>query len=151
MSEQALKFDLKVTEIPVKIGDKDYTLREADARAAMEYRNAALKSFRMGQKGNPEQIVGDGIGGMEPLLVSLCLYEKRDDGSMGRVSEALIRSWPSRVVKSLFEEAKRISDLGEDDSIESLEEQIKDLTERLTELKEKEQTRKNSSEISTAG
>jgi hypothetical protein len=51
-----------------------------------------------------------GLANVEPLLVSLCLF--RENGAP--VLLATVRSWPARVVKSLFEKAKEISDLGEE-------------------------------------
>lgn len=139
---QDLVFDLSFQEVPVVINGEEYVLREASAAAAKEYRNAALKSFKMGLEGRPESIIGDGLAGAEPLLVSLCLFKK---GATNPVGSKFVDALPSRVVKPLFEKAKEISDLGEG------EETVKDLEERIAKLKEAEEMRKNSQKTSSDG
>lgn len=108
--------DLEPTQLPVRIGGKDYALCEANGAAATKYRNESLR--RMKIRDGKATDVGD-LGDLEPLLVSLCLYEATLEGdqvvevSKTKVPIATIASWPARVQKRLFEEAKKISGLDE--------------------------------------
>lgn len=114
---QNLEFDtLEPTRVPVRIGTTKYILQEADEDTATKFRNLATKGMTM-QDG--KMSFGSGLGDMEPFLVSRCLWELNEDGSIRRQApEQLVRSWPSRVVKPIFDEAKRISLLDEQESPE---------------------------------
>lgn len=113
MNTTEMTFDeIDLISIPVRIGGEDYVLREATADAAGKYHDAIIKSTRMADG----KITGsDGLGGVEALLVSCCLYRK-----VGKEEQAVtlteIKRWPTRVVKPLFERVKEISELdGKDD------------------------------------
>ena len=123
-----LSYSLLPTEIPVTIDGKAYVLREASEAAAVQYRDITINGAKM-QDG---KVVGvHGISRAEPTLVSLCLFEKGDKGEVA-VAFATVASWPARVVKDLFENAKRISHLNEEEeTVETLEKQIAALQERL--------------------
>jgi len=72
---EAMDFsDITFQEVPVQIGDKNYTLREATGDAACLYRNAMLRCTKLGPEGKPETVVG--MGDVEPYLVSLCLFNE---------------------------------------------------------------------------
>lgn len=108
MNTEAMTFDeIDLIAVPVKIGGEEFTLREATAEAAGKYHDAIIKSTRM----SDGKITGsDGLGGVEPLLVSLCLFRRK-----GKEEEAVslteVRRWPTRVVKPLFDRIKQISEL----------------------------------------
>lgn len=114
----ALDFDdFTLQEEPVKLFGKNYVLREATGAAACKWRNDIFKSTKLGPDGKPVSV--DGLADSEPNLVSLCLFERYDDGR-GQTRErnvplATIRGWPQRVVKRLFERAKDMSELGMED------------------------------------
>jgi len=111
-----LRFDdLTPTEVPVYLAGKSYILREASGDAACKYRNAMLACTRLGPDGKPSSI--QGMADIEPLLVSMCLYNAEEgDKSFGKcVPLNIIRSWPSRVQKSLYDKVKEISEIGEED------------------------------------
>lgn len=132
--ENGLDFsNLELIELPVKVGDTNYTLREALEATAVIWRNSnmAAATFRDGG------ISGfRGIADSEPLLVSLCLF----DESGNNVKLSVVKGWPARVVKKLFEKAKEISELGE------MEDTIKQLEEKLQKAKETEEAAKNGQE-----
>ena len=155
MSQEKMTFDTKPSHVDVSIDGKDYVLKEASASDAKEFRNAALKSFRFGEDGGPESIVGDGVADADILLVSLCLYEKVENSegetNLIKVKKALVNSWPARVVKGLFEKAKDISDLGEDSDKDSLTKQRDKLSKQIEKLQDKEDLRKNSQETERDG
>jgi hypothetical protein len=146
-SSSALVFnddDLTLVEVPVKIRNEDYILKEADGNVACQYRNASTRCARM----NDGKVTGvDGVADVEPFLVSLCLFKVLSTGARVPVDVKVVRSWPSRIIKPLFDRAKEISKLDEDDSEVSLTEQIKKLNERLTKLRES----KNPTNTTTTG
>lgn len=104
-----------VNEEPVKIRDKDgtvrqYVLREASGGAATRYRNAALSCHLYNDEG---RLVGfKDLASVEPLLVSLCIFEVTDKGEVP-VLKAVVESWPNHVQKQLFERALEMSDIKE--------------------------------------
>ncbi len=109
---EEMNFDLEVVSIPVTIGGEKYELREASGDAACKWRNAILSKAKLGPDGKP-QTVGS-IADTEPLLVSLCLFNE----SGKNVSLSVVRSWPARIQKALFNKIKDISDLDEDEQSE---------------------------------
>jgi hypothetical protein len=128
-----LNFDsLTLIEVPVKIQGKTYTLREANGDAAVAYRNASLRGMTL-EDGKVKKL--DGIASVEPLLVSMCLFFIDDDGVEKNVDELTVRSWPGRVVKAIFNKAKEISELDEEeDTVESLDKQIEALEKKKEKL-----------------
>ncbi len=143
----SLSYDLEMVEIPVKIGKEDYILREASESAVCKYRNALLKATKLGPDGKLASI--DGMADVEPLLVSLCLYEKYDH--KGEKKERLVNiqkilAWKSSIVKDLFANCKKISEIDDDETAESLNKQMEELKEKMEKLKEKEDKVKNESE-----
>lgn len=134
--------DLAPIEIPVKYLGKQYILKEPTGDVVARWRNTVLKCTKL-TDGKPSQI--DGLADSEPLLVSMCLFERQDSprGGTGWVDKQVpvnvVRSWQGQVVKRLFDECKRIGQLDEIDTIESLEKEIKAKQEKLAELREKEQ------------
>jgi len=71
-------------------------------------------------------------------LVSLCLF----DSSGANVALTTIRSWPGRLVKKLFDKAKQISELDQQDE-ETLTKQLEALTKQLDETRKKGNPSKN--------
>lgn len=113
MSENFNFDNLVVEEYPVVYKGQNYILREADSAASVAYRNRALNCVRYSESGNANQF--NNLADLEPYLVSLCLF--KEDGT--KVSEATLKTWPSRVVKQLYNKAKEISYLTETDSTKS--------------------------------
>jgi hypothetical protein len=130
MAVQGINFDdLSLIEVPVSIEGKKYTLREASGGAAIQYRNAMLASTKLGPGGTVTSV--SGMANIEPLLVSLCLFDEKGK----RVSEATIKNWPSRVLKTLFDRAKEISELDEDGGdLESLNKQKDEIEEKIAQI-----------------
>lgn len=125
--------DLSVIELPVQVGENSYTLKEANEATAVKWRNATMAAARF-RDGNISGF--SGIADSEPLLVSLCLFDK--DGK--NVPIDTVKEWPARIVKAMFENAKEISELGE------TEDTVKELEEKLKKAKEVEEAAKNDSE-----
>ncbi len=125
--------DLSIIELPVQVGENSYTLREANEATAVKWRNATMAAARF----RDGSISGfSGIADSEPLLVSLCLFDKDNKN----VHIDTVKEWPARIVKTMFEKAKEISELGE------TEETVKELEDRLQKAKEVEEAAKNDKE-----
>jgi hypothetical protein len=116
MLDPDLIFDtIDLQEVPVQIAGKSYTLREANGEAARRYRNALLRSAKLGPDGKPVSL--DGMADAEMIL----------------------GSWPANVIKKLFNKAYAMSDLkeGEEDTIEGLKKRKERLEKELAETKVK--------------
>lgn len=105
MTHESMDFDGDLVEIPVRIEGQDYTLREASGDAACKYRNALIHGTVLGPNGKPQKLRN--VADTEPLLVSLCLF----DANGKNVPPERVRIWPSRIQAKLFNKAKEISDL----------------------------------------
>lgn len=129
--------DLTLREMPVKIAGEAYILREASEGGCAQYRNANLKCVRFNDNGKP--VAFDGTASTDALLVSLCLFKIKTDADgektgEARVPEQVIRSWPDRIVKALAKQAKEISELNLEESLEDLQKQRDELDKRIEEL-----------------
>ncbi len=133
--------DLEPVQLPVKFGGNKYVLREADADAGAKYRSATTSCARM----EDGKVYGmDGIGDIQPLLVSLCLCQTNPhngelrldtNGRVVKVDLATVKSWPDRIITRLFDEAIRISPcLNEQDSREKLRQKIAAQQAKLAEM-----------------
>ncbi len=130
-NELAIDFgDITPIVVSVTINQERYELREATGDVACRYRNALLKCTQLGPEGKPQKI--EGMADIEPFLVSMCLF--KENGAA--VNAAVVRAWPSHVLKKLFETAKEISKLDEDETVESLEKQKAAIEKQLAKLRE---------------
>jgi len=102
-----LTFSTQRACVPVKIDNEEYVLKEATGSDACIYRNAMLNSTTLGTDGKPTGLKD--FANVEPLLVSLCLYNSEDR----RVTLEAVNTWPSKIIKSLYAKAKEISELDE--------------------------------------
>lgn len=112
------EFDLDQIRLVITLKQKGepkkYALYEASGDAATKFRNDLIKdaTFVDGKLSK----VGKAANA-EPLLVSLCLFEiiqnNNGDEVERPVPEAVVKKWPARVQKALFDRIKEISDLDE--------------------------------------
>lgn len=125
-------------EIPIVLNGKGLTGRkfvlvEASGPASLKYKNACAKCSAF-QDGEFVGIQGD-IASTQPLLISLCLFEDVPDGRRVPTSFNFAANLPSKVQRTLFDKAKEISELGdEEETAEELEKQIEKLQKKLTKL-----------------
>lgn len=137
MSEELNFADITPIELPVTIGEKKYVLREADEETAAIFSNARLKGVQLDDgkvTGLPEDLAG-----VQSLLVSRCLFPYNVDGKAANtpVPRDVVKSWPSRIVKPLFEKAKEISELDEgEETLEGLLKQQEDTKKKIDKMKE---------------
>ncbi len=131
--------DLEPIAIPVTVRGKSYTLREASSDDACKWRKHLFRAARM-EGGKPVMSL-DSLSDSEPLLLSYCVWETVPDknGTLGekRVDLSTIRSWPNRYVRPLFEKAKEISALDEqEETEEQIIKKIAELNDKLSKLRE---------------
>lgn len=100
---------LETIEIPVKFKGNEYVLREATSGAAKEFSNARISRVKM--SGTGEATSYGSLGDLEPLLVSLCLFE----ASGKPVTIKFVELMPYKVQKALYNKAKEISGMDDDD------------------------------------
>jgi len=127
--------DLAPIEVPVRMGGKRYVLVEASEDAACKYRNHTTGCARF-ENGRMVGLSGP-IADVEPLLVSLCLFELYDHQGETRrrpVTLNQVKGWPARVVRPLFERAKEIGGLQEEDDPTALRRRIAADRQRLAAL-----------------
>jgi len=125
--------DITPIEESVHIGGADYVLCETSGDAAVRYDNARLACYEY-QDGKLTRV--HDLANLEPLLVSLCLFQ-----AGVQVPEATVRAWPSRVQRALYDRAREIS--GMNDPPQALEKQIETLQKQLEEARSREQLPKN--------
>ena len=113
MSSESFDFsDYQLVTIPVRIGDTAYILRQASGDAAVKYRDRVMSCTTFGKDGAATGVKG--IAGVEPYLVSLCLFEV-SEGKEKAVLEQTVRSWPNPLMKKLYDKARAISGMEEVD------------------------------------
>lgn len=105
--------DLTAKKMTVRIGDKDYEIREATGEDSVKFRNRIQASI-IYQDGKPAGFKN--LAGTEGFLVSLCTYDSQGK----RVSEDAVSAWPARVISRLFKEIQRISELTTDTETQDL-------------------------------
>lgn len=131
--------DLEPIVVPVTLtreGRKvPHLLKEASEDAAVKWRNAAMKHARYGESGRIETLPS--VADCEPVLVALCLFEVLPDGSHRAVPESIVRQMPSRVVSKLFERARKISGLDDEETEEVLARRIERDTRELQKVRAK--------------
>lgn len=117
--------DLAPVEVPVKIGNRNYILKEANQEVAKNYRNTLMKATKFGPNGMP--IGSDGLADAEAVLVAGCLFESYGTPEQPRirpVTLSTILGWKPKIVGPLFERAQAISGLRDQLTEETLQGQI---------------------------
>ena len=126
---------LETIEVPVVgANGKKYILREASGEAAARFNSMRGKCAKYTDGGVSEV---SGIGHIPLFLVSLCLFNMKEDGTANLQSTvvlSVIQSWPERVIKKLYAEALRISEIDQDDDLDNLKEQHKELGEKIIKM-----------------
>jgi hypothetical protein len=130
-TQEVMVFDnLDPIEIKVTVGNKTYFLKEASGDAACKFDNARSATYEYNE-GKLTKVHNP--GDLEPLLVSLCLF----DGDGNPVPEADIRKWPARIQSKLYDKAREISLIDVPITETELVGQITKLQKQLTVLRKK--------------
>lgn len=129
---------LSIIEIPViSPENENYILREADGGAAVRFTDERARCVQF-EDGGMSGV--EGPGKLPILLLSLCLFETDDHGDIllnKPVNPNIIKCWPDRVIQQLFDKAKEISEIEQDD-LPALRKQYKELGEKLAKMEEDE-------------
>ena len=105
-----LEFSLERIEKPVTIGGKAYVLRELDGKQRDTYLNGLSQRVRI-VDGKPAGLKS--FDGLQASLLALCLYENIAGGEP--VPAATIQAWPATVVTRLYEVAREMNGLDEEE------------------------------------
>lgn len=133
--EAILVEDPTPLRIPVKVGQKEYYLEEADGTASARYKAALTTMIKLGREGTPTGIDGD-IYEHEYNLLAACLWEVNTKVGEKNflVGKVNIQKWPGRVTRPWIERLKKISELEPKQTKAALLLQKQNLEEKLLKL-----------------
>lgn len=147
MSKINLGSTKEFTEEEYVIDDLDYVLRQAPSKQVTRWRNHSFQSSRIVVTDDKRTIQAGDIAGLEPLLVSYCLFLSQESNGqrvLKPVALQTIENWPNPIVAKLFERAKEISRIDEEEETqEVLEKRLKETQLKLGKLMSKESEAKN--------
>ena len=112
MSEERMVFDsVSVREVGVSIAGEEYVLRQASSAVAAKYRSATARCMRAvgDTAGGRVDLTNEGVGDVQPLLVSWCLFKVLDGGRVEPMRVEVIREWDDVVTTALYEKVKEMS------------------------------------------
>ena len=112
MEREALNFVIEREEQPVVISGEDYVLIELDGKKRDTYLNDLSARLRISPMGKPAGIK-DFIN-LQSGLLSMSL-KKVVGGERVAVDKKPIQAWPASTISGLFEAAKNLSGLGNDE------------------------------------
>lgn len=96
-------------EEKVKIGDTVYTLREISEAGSIEERRQMSKGITIDENGRPSSVPLDALPENEAFIVSRCLFDSND----APVSLDIIKGWPRRIVRILFDKCHKLNEVGD--------------------------------------
>jgi hypothetical protein len=147
LSEKKVR-DVVGASVAYEIEGKEYVLRPAKGGGVIAYRKAVMKASQAGPDGT-RQVSGE-VFDTEPYLVSLCLYQVTDKGEVP-VPQSTITAWPNHLMKEMYADARRVTELDDKDTPESLEEKILKLQEEREKLLANGDAAKKGQSSTTAG
>ena len=154
MAKELVFDDITPQETPVRIGGKEYVLREPTGDAETKYRSAIVRGTKFSQNG--ATATAEGNAEAELLLISLCMFERVTHNN-GQVAERpvllhTVKSWPARITNELFKEVNRLRPKRDtDETPEEMEQQLRELQTRIDLAKAGETSEKNSPSSTTNG
>lgn len=117
---ETLRFDLKREEKEIVISDEPYVLKELDGTGRDTYLNTVINRVKVNKKGEPTGLKS--FDAMQAGLVAQSLF-KVVGNEHEPVNVATIQTWPAKVVSSLFDAAKELSGLGDEEGEEGNDEE----------------------------
>lgn len=141
--------DIVPREVKVRIGPARYVLREGGGDVVAKFKNAQMRAARASTNG---VVYMDGMADTESLLVSLCLYRADDEGNLRLnkkgdpdpaflVSQEAVKKFTNKVISDLYERAKALAGLNEEEETEEA------LERRLASLKRKLELKRTAREM----
>lgn len=108
---EPLHFELVLAERPVTIGNEQFVLMELDGLGRDTYLNDVGHRVRLDKEGKAAGVKN--FKGMQAALLTMAL-RKEVGGKRQVVSINEIQTWPAKVISSLFDAAKELSNLGKE-------------------------------------
>ncbi len=133
-----LSFSTVRASIDVTIDEEKYVLVEASGATGVAFQNAIVGGITYGENGKPQTL--NGQASTQILLVGESLYKVNPD--TGKAFKTPVgHKWvsdtlSSRILKELFEAAKELSSIGEDETDEAMQKQIDALQAKLDKKQE---------------
>lgn len=146
--------DLSPKQEVVKYDGQVYILQEASEGAAVEHRNATVRSAKFSEAG---KVIGvKDPADLEPALVGKCLFKTNEEGKIlyGKnglpvtIEMAVLNKWPARIVKQLFDWIKKASLMDETETEESIQDEIIKLNQKLEEMRKEKYPTKDTTDTS---
>lgn len=106
-----LNFTLERQERPVTISGQTYVLIELDGKQRDNYLNGIGQRLRHTPDGKPA-----GLKSFDGLQASLIALTMRDSAGKA-VPIDVIQSWPARVVSKIYDAAREMNGLGDDEEV----------------------------------
>jgi len=113
----SLNFTLTRQQQPVTIDDEPYMLVELDGKQRDAYLNNLAKRLRTTGKGKAASQTVSDFDGLQAGLIAASL-RKVEGPDMVAVPVDTIQRWPARVQQGLFDAAKALSGLDDDEGDE---------------------------------
>lgn len=111
-NQDPLIFTLDRAERPVTISNEDYVLIELDGKERDRYLNGLAKRIRTSPDGKSQTVKE--FDGLQGSLIVASLRKVTPEG-LRPVDIKTVQTWPARVVKGLFQAAKDLSALNDDE------------------------------------
>lgn len=112
LNQDPLVFALELEERPVSIAGEPYVLIELDGRDRDKYLNSLGSRVKTAPNGKSAGIKN--FDGLQATLIVMSLRKIEGD-ERNPVKLETIQKWPARVVTALFNAARDLSALNEDD------------------------------------
>lgn len=130
-----LVLDISRQEEPVTVDGKRYVMREWFGGDKTRYEQDRISGVDIVVEDNRKVLKNaKRLGGNEALLVSLCLFEKQDDGKERNVPEAVVQGWPGRVQTALYNLARKVCRMDDDETLEGMRKQHEELGQRIKDV-----------------
>lgn len=136
--------DLAPQDFHFQYRGNNYVLKEPSEDAVLAFRQWQLRDAKVVDGKMSTNI--ERVYESQSLLVSKSLFkrvEKNGETVDQLVSSADVRAIPARIVKDLFDRAKSMGEVNEEDTEDGIERQIKALQDRLAKLRESRDAAKN--------
>lgn len=141
--------ELKPWTKGIKVNGRKFLITKADGYASEQYKTAQISGSVFNQ--DSKNVTIGKLGAVENVLVGNCawIYDEETKTAKIRAGYAIVVTWPSELISSLYDEIKEKSGLNEVDKAESAEEIRQKIADLQTKLNDFEQDRLGNSQPGT--